>query len=431
MKNQVLISALLFYSFVTLQGQWSGTNPVYTSSKVGIGTSTVSYGKLQINATSLGTNILLGLTTLDATYKPRVTISHVTASNNQYLEFNSSYTSGTGYAKWIFSNGNVGIGTTNPGSKLHVQAASGSTDLARFVNYDYSTSIGSGMTISTGSATGNTYTKLQAVTAGTTSTGNLILNPAGGSVGIGTTSPANRLSIVGTTAATSSCQVTRYNGAGYGYPPYVDLRGAKGSEASPSVVAQNDKLGQVMFWGYKDVGGRPAEWVPGAAIGAIVENNSVTEHLVKAAIAFYTNSTGDYSVDPQERMRISSGGNVLIGKTTQTNTDYKLDIAGKIRANEVVVNATGADFVFEPDYKLPELTEVEKYIVENKRLPDISPAGEMKENGMNLSEMQTKLLQKIEELTLYIIELNKKNEMQNREIELLKSEIATLKERRN
>jgi hypothetical protein len=104
----------------------------------------------------------------------------------------------------------------------------------------------------------------------------------------------------------------------------------------------------------------------------------------------------------------SSRGNVGIGITNPG--DYKLNVSGKIRADEVVVNTGGADFVFESDYKLLELAEIERYIKENKRLPDIPSASEMQENGMNVSEMQTKLLQKIEELTLFIIKLNEKIE---------------------
>ena len=76
---------------------------------------------------------------------------------------------------------------------------------------------------------------------------------------------------------------------------------------------------------------------------------------------------------------------------------------------------------------MPTLSEVESFIKENNHLPDIASADEMREDGMNLSEMQTKLLQKLEEMSLYIILLNKRNELQSTEIEQLKQSIAILK----
>jgi hypothetical protein len=107
---------------------------------------------------------------------------------------------------------------------------------------------------------------------------------------------------------------------------------------------------------------------------------------------------------------IKGTGNVLIGKTTQTNTAYKLDVAGKIRADEIVVNTTGADFVFAPEYRLRPLSEVETYIKQYKHLPDIASATEMQTNGVSMGEMQKKLLEKVEELTLYVIEQKKQIE---------------------
>lgn len=100
-------------------------------------------------------------------------------------------------------------------------------------------------------------------------------------------------------------------------------------------------------------------------------------------------------------------GNVLINKITQVNTSYKLDVAGKIRANEIVVNTTGADFVFADNYKLNGLKEVELFVKKNKHLPEIPSAAEMTEQGMEVGELTKRLLQKVEELTLYIIEQQK------------------------
>ena len=119
-------------------------------------------------------------------------------------------------------------------------------------------------------------------------------------------------------------------------------------------------------------------------------------------------------------------GNVMIGKATQINTSHKLDVNGNIRANKIVVNATGADFVFDTAYRLRPLHEVEKYIEAHRHLPDIAPAIEMQKEGLDVGENQTKLLQKIEELTLYIINLNKKVEQQDLEINKQKDEIKKL-----
>lgn len=98
----------------------------------------------------------------------------------------------------------------------------------------------------------------------------------------------------------------------------------------------------------------------------------------------------------------------------------KLDVRGNIIADEVEIKINkGADFVFSSDYDLKPLSEVENFILENKHLPEIPSEKEMQENGLNLNEMQIKLLQKIEELTLYIIE-------QQKEIGILKQEIKKL-----
>lgn len=101
----------------------------------------------------------------------------------------------------------------------------------------------------------------------------------------------------------------------------------------------------------------------------------------------------------------------------------KLDVNGTIRATEVKVETGWADFVFDKDYKLPTLQEVENHINEHKHLPDIPSEAEVKENGVSLGEMQAKLLQKIEELTLYTIELNKTVKEQGELIQELKSKI--------
>ena len=113
-----------------------------------------------------------------------------------------------------------------------------------------------------------------------------------------------------------------------------------------------------------------------------------------------------------------NNGNLGIGTNTP-DSGYKLTVKGKIWTREVKVTSTagGADFVFENTYKLPTLEEVEQFITENKHLPEIASAKEMEENGIHLAEMNIKLLQKIEELTLYTIQQQKELEAQQKEIE--------------
>ncbi len=125
---------------------------------------------------------------------------------------------------------------------------------------------------------------------------------------------------------------------------------------------------------------------------------------------------------------MKDGGNVLIGKSSQTGTGtrYKLDVEGPVRAHEIVVNTTGADFVFEPTYKLRSLSELETFIRTNKHLPDIAPAKEMQENGISAGEMQAKLLQKVEELTLYVIEKDKEIAEQRKVILEMKKRLDAL-----
>ncbi|EOA59877.1 hypothetical protein NE451_14870 [Bacteroides nordii] len=103
--------------------------------------------------------------------------------------------------------------------------------------------------------------------------------------------------------------------------------------------------------------------------------------------------------------------------------NQNMDIKGVLRAAEIKVESIDkfADFVFEKDYQLPSLKETSEFIKANGHLPGIPSAIEVKENGMDLVEMQVKLLQKIEELTLHVIELQNVVEQQNSKIQQLEN----------
>jgi hypothetical protein len=125
-------------------------------------------------------------------------------------------------------------------------------------------------------------------------------------------------------------------------------------------------------------------------------------------------------------LHLNSNGDFGIGTYTP---GYKLDVLGTIRAREIKVDLNGADFVFEKDYKLMPLSELEKFVKEQKHLPEVAPAKYMEKNGTDLGNLNSKLLQKIEELTLYTIEQNKKLEQQNEKITTLENEIKEMKKK--
>jgi hypothetical protein len=120
-------------------------------------------------------------------------------------------------------------------------------------------------------------------------------------------------------------------------------------------------------------------------------------------------------------------GNVGIG-TTDTK-GYKLAVAGGIVSESVRVKlrSNWPDFVFKPAYRLAPLQEVERYIKKYEHLPEMPAAKEVEKDGADLGEMNRKLLQKVEELTLYLIEQNKVIQGQQKDINVLAAEVKKLK----
>jgi hypothetical protein len=114
-----------------------------------------------------------------------------------------------------------------------------------------------------------------------------------------------------------------------------------------------------------------------------------------------------------EMMRITKDGRVGIGTANPT---YPLSVNGQIQAKEIRVETGWSDYVFDRKYKLPSLNEVEKYIQQYQHLPGIPSAEEISKNGLPVAEVNTKMMAKIEELTLYLIELKKIVEKQEKQI---------------
>jgi|GEM_PF-3199110 len=125
----------------------------------------------------------------------------------------------------------------------------------------------------------------------------------------------------------------------------------------------------------------------------------------------------DPEIAGQVKMTIDNTGHVGIG--ISPHPSYSLAVAGKIICEELKVKLvsdwTWPDFVFEKNHKLQSLYELENQIIKNKRLPGIPGSAEVRENGIDLGDMNARLLEKVEELTLYIIDLQK-------QVDQLKSE---------
>ena len=126
----------------------------------------------------------------------------------------------------------------------------------------------------------------------------------------------------------------------------------------------------------------------------------------------------------------NSTGKVAIG-TGDFSGSALLRVEGEISSRKVSVHPTGPwpDFVFAEGYLLPSLEETEEFIQQNQHLPNVPSAAEVQAEGFDLGAMDATLLQKVEELTLYLIEMNKQMKRQNERIEQLEQENALLKKK--
>ncbi len=116
-----------------------------------------------------------------------------------------------------------------------------------------------------------------------------------------------------------------------------------------------------------------------------------------------------FRVDGSTKLLVTPEGNIGIG--TSDPGEYRLAVEGTIGAREIRVHTDNwADFVFADDYSLMSLQALELFIDEEKRLPGMPSETKIRVEGIPLGEMQVKLLQKVEELTLYLLALQKSNE---------------------
>lgn len=381
--SQIFLFALMGCTMALAQ-----TNSFPTTGNVGIGTTNPSvplhinngndsYGAILANADESSFSLYTKTLDTQPAYIEsfRLGLKHNLDENNGYISFYRGGGTSGGYLGLatngserirISENGHVGIGTSNPGSRLEVndgeihvtKSTSSGNYRINFRNnsasfgFDYDgTTIGQwGAYIATSDVSKHFYIAPAGVTKYTfRSNGNL---------GVGTTNPTAKLQVMG--------------GIGIN-------TGTSGNLGSGSAIAIGDS----------DTG---------------------LKQLGDGHLAIYTNNA--------ERMQINNAGNIGIG-TTDPGT-FKLAVNGNVRAKEIKVETGWSDFVFEKGYDLPTLEEVEEHIKEKGHLKDIPSAEEVAENGILLGEMDSKLLQKIEELTLYTIAQEKRIKNLEKENETLK-----------
>lgn len=143
----------------------------------------------------------------------------------------------------------------------------------------------------------------------------------------------------------------------------------------------------------------------------------------RSAWVGYGGSSNAWSISNEEEfghilLRPGNEGKVGIGTTEPR---HMLDVCGTMRAKEIIVEADWCDYVFEEDYKLMSINELEDFLKVNKHLPNIPPAAEIENNGLKVSAVNQKMMEKIEELTLYIIQQNHRIETMEQQLNDLNS----------
>jgi hypothetical protein len=371
---------------------------------------------------------------------------------------------GAGSSKWNLNGshiyninaGFVGIGTSTPGSGLELRGTgfgagqritdatsgnslvlqSGAGGNLKVTGYNYGTGTAQPLYLSVDGA-------------------NTIMNSNGGNVGIGTTTPANKLTV---------------------YSNFYGIEHTDGSVRLSSFLnSQGGWLGTLTNHPlnfYTNDGAAQMTIIPGGGVGigtttplggylldvaGAIRNSGDAAHFVANASGgtnswarFYMRSLnanqsllqswfigtsknfignqlyiGDetfghtrFSIQPNNGL-IYLSTTTGVGINTGNTNGYMLAVNGKIHSTELVIESGWADYVFEKNYMLRPLNELEKFIQQNKHLPNIPAAAEIKTNGLNVGDVQKRMMEKIEELTLYIIE-------QDKQIKKMESTISEL-----
>lgn len=300
---------------------------------------------------------------------------------------------------FVSQYGNVGIGYSNPQSQLIVGSSFGASLSGTSGG---NAVFGTNIAVKQGGSNHNklytpyshggnygyagvhaSWGKILFYTSNENTTGGNVITPTArmtiltdGNIGIGTSNPSKKLEI-------------------YDATPVIRLRNTNDGAAAYAYMEFNDVNSRMGYVGF----------------GSSSTNNMFV----------YNEAGGDILIP---------SGNVGIGTGHANTLGYKLAVNGTIGAKEVKVEVSSPwpDYVFSKNYNLKSLKETEAFIQENHHLPEIPSSKEVLENGIHLGEMNAKLLQKIEELTLHLINQQKEIQAQNTRMGNMEKEMKKLRE---
>ena len=358
----------------------------------------------------------------------------------------------------IVAQNNVGIGTVNPTSLLDVQGAPANNafvNLNSKVNYNGNLDIRAieGWSVTAdgfgiGSRMTGGYKGLDAIGAGGTYTGTVY-----GITGTATGTAGTRFGVYGSASGGTNSNVGLYgfvNGGAFnyavwgsnpnveGYAGYFNGRGHFTEElrADKNMLVDND-LGigtTTPVSKFQIIGGDDAalnlngyaQFGPTSSWNLVLDDNEIMARNNGAANdLLFQQDAGNILMCGFELGKVGIGvqlaGNLPAG--------YMLAVDGKIIGEELRIqnSANWPDYVFADQYALMPLDELQQSIQLHKHLPNIPPASVIQEQGILVGDMQKKIMEKIEELTLYVIDLHEINKQQQAEIEMLKSELQLLR----